>query len=143
MSKVKVTPEVLAAAQEIVGIVRHLVDHPDRFVVSVRPGTYRVAIELVTDPADVGQVVGRSGHIASSVRSFLAALSGKHKIHIDFDYVTEEDNKRREEEERSAAYARPQDHHCFADGRATVIPVPEVVPVVAAPVSSELTNADQ
>lgn len=94
MSKVRVTPELIAAAQEIVGIVRHIVDHPDRVEVRARPGTYRIAVELFTDPGDVGQVVGRSGHLTSSLRSFLSALAGKHKIKIDFDYVTEEENAR-------------------------------------------------
>jgi predicted RNA-binding protein YlqC (UPF0109 family) len=100
MSKVKVTPEVMAAAQEIVGIVRHIVDHKDKVEVRVRPGTFRLAVELFTDPADVGQVVGRNGHLTSSLRSFLSALAGKHRIKIDFDYVTEEENARRDAEAR-------------------------------------------
>lgn len=94
MSKVRVTPELIAAVQEIVGIVRHIVDHPDKVEVHVRPGTMRIVAELFTDPADVGQVVGRSGHLTSSLRSFLSALAGKHKIKLDFDYVTEEENAR-------------------------------------------------
>jgi hypothetical protein len=100
MSKVRVTPELIAAAQEIVNIVRHIVDHPDKVEVRVRPGTYRIAVELFTAPTDVGQVVGRSGHLTSSLRSFLSALAGKHKIKIDFDYVTEEENARAAAEAR-------------------------------------------
>jgi hypothetical protein len=94
MGNSKVTPEVIAAAKEIVGIVRHFVDHPDKVEVRTRPGTYRLAVELFTDPSDVGQVVGRSGHLSCSLRSFLAALAGKNRIKIDFDYVTEEENAR-------------------------------------------------
>lgn len=103
MGNSKVTPEVIAAAKEIVGIVRHFVDHPDKVEVRTRPGTYRLAVELFTDPSDVGQVVGRSGHLSCSLRSFLAALAGKNRIKIDFDFATEEENARRDQEEREAA----------------------------------------
>jgi predicted RNA-binding protein YlqC (UPF0109 family) len=103
MSKVRVTTEAMEAAKEIVSIVRHIVDHPTDVEVKVRDGSYRLAVELFTNPADVGQVVGRSGHLTTSMRSFLSALAGKHKIKIDFDYVTEEDNARRENEGRQAA----------------------------------------
>jgi len=100
MGKVRVTDEIMDAAKEIVSIVRHIVDHPADVEVRVRGGEYRMGLELFTNPLDVGQVVGRSGHITTSMRSFLSALAGKHKIKIDFDYVTEEDNARRENENR-------------------------------------------
>lgn len=103
MGNVRVTSDAMDAAKEIVSIVRHIVDHPDAVEVRVRPGSYRLAVELFTHASDVGQVVGRSGHLTTSMRSFLSALAGKHKIKIDFDYVTEEDNARRENEIRQAA----------------------------------------
>lgn len=102
MSKVRVTSDAMDAAKEIVSIVRHIVDHPGDVEVRVRPGSYRLAVELFTNPADVGQVVGRSGHLTTSMRSFLSALAGKHKIKIDFDYVTEEDNARHDVDSRTA-----------------------------------------
>lgn len=75
-------------------IVRHFVDHPDLVEVNVRPGAYRLAVELYTHQDDVGQVVGRNGYLSTSLRAFLAAFAGKHRIKIDLDYVTEEDNAR-------------------------------------------------
>ena len=92
--------EVMTAAKEIVSIVRHMVDHPDQVEVRARDGTMRIALELFTHPRDVGQVVGRNGHLATSMRSFLSALAGKHNIRIDFDYVTELENARRQADER-------------------------------------------
>jgi len=100
MSTVEENSEVMDAAVAIVGIVRHIVDHPDKVEIRVRPGTLRIAVELFTDPADVGQVVGRNGHLSTSLRSFLSAVAGKHKIRIDFDYVTEEENSRKQAEGR-------------------------------------------
>jgi predicted RNA-binding protein YlqC (UPF0109 family) len=103
MGKVRVTSEVMDAAKEIVFIVRHIVDHPSDVDVRVRGGEYRLGLELFTHPSDVGQVVGRSGHLTTSLRSFLSALAGKHKIKIDFDYVTEEDNARGDSELRQGS----------------------------------------
>lgn len=89
------TNEVVSAAiHDIVGIVRHLVDHPDEVKVTIRDGKYRIVVELETAPSDVGYVVGRSGYLATSLRAFLSALAGKHRLRIDFEYVTEEDNAR-------------------------------------------------
>lgn len=102
MDNERVDVKALEAAKDIVGIVKHIVDHPDDVVVNVRPGAYRIAIELYTAPSDVRHVVGRSGHLISSLRSFISALAGKHRVRIDFDYVTEEDNARRAAEERAA-----------------------------------------
>ena len=94
MGKTKISPEIISAAKEIVFIVRHFVDHPDEVEVNVRPGAYRLAVELYTNAGDVGQVVGRNGYLSTSLRSFLAAFAGKHRIKVDLDYVTEEDNAR-------------------------------------------------
>jgi len=94
MGSTRVGPEIILAVQEVVGIVRHFVDHPDDVEVNIRPGPYRITAELYTNPKDVGQVVGRNGYVASSLRAFLAAIAGKYRIKIDLDYVTEEDNAR-------------------------------------------------
>jgi|GEM_PF-2757491 len=95
MSKTRIDQSVIDAVKEIVMIVRHFVDHPEDVEVNVRPGPYRITVELYTHARDVGQVVGRNGHVASSLRSFLTAVAGKHRIKVDLDYVTEEDNARR------------------------------------------------
>lgn len=95
MGHTRVGPEIIGVVREVVEIVRHFVDHPDEVEVIVKPGPYRVTVELYTSADDVGQVVGRSGHLKASMRSFLAAISGKYRIKIDLDYVTEEDNARR------------------------------------------------
>lgn len=95
MSKPKVNQEVIDGVKDIVSLVRHFVDHPEAVEVNIRPGAYRVTAELYTDARDVGQVVGRNGHLTSSLRAFLAAVAGKHRIKINMDYVTEEDNARK------------------------------------------------
>ena len=94
MGSTRVGPDIVAAVKEVVGIVKHFVDHPEKIEVNIRPGPYRITAELYTHPDDVGQVVGRNGYLMSSLRAFLAALAGKHRIKVDLDYVTEEDNAR-------------------------------------------------
>jgi len=95
--------EAIHAAREAVGIVRHFVDHPEEVKVDVREGAMRVIVELHTYPRDVGQVIGRNGHLMASLRAFLSAIAGRYKTRIDFDYVTEEENKRRQERARTTA----------------------------------------
>lgn len=94
MSSTRVSPDIIDSVKVVVGIVKHFVDHPEKVEVNVRPGPYRVTAELYTHPDDVGQVVGRNGYLMSSLRAFLSALAGKHRIKITLDYVTEEDNAR-------------------------------------------------
>jgi predicted RNA-binding protein YlqC (UPF0109 family) len=103
MGNSRVGPEVTTAVKEVIMIVRHFVDHPDDVEVNIRPGPYRITAELYTHPRDVGQVVGRNGYVASSLRAFLAAIAGKHRIKIDLDYVTEEDNARSSAKDRASA----------------------------------------
>ncbi len=86
---------ISVAAVEIVSTLRHLVNHKDALKVVGVPTAKKITVNLYTDRADVGQVIGRAGHIMSSVRSLLAALSGKHRIIIELDYQTEFAEKRR------------------------------------------------
>lgn len=101
MGNTRVRKELTEAVKEVVGIVRHFVDHPENVEVNVRPGPYRITAELYTHPEDVGQVVGRNGYVASSLRAFLAAIAGKHRIKISLDYITEEDNARSPSESKA------------------------------------------
>ena len=97
MGKPRMNPELIAAAKEIVFTVRHLVNHPDEVEVNVRPGPYRLTVELYTHADDVGQVVGRNGYLSTSLRAILAAFAGKNRIQVELDFVTEEDNARKQE----------------------------------------------
>ena len=85
-----ITQETLDGLRELVsGIVKGIVDNPDSVEVAVVPASYRVLVELHTNAADVGQVIGRQGSVVESIRCLLSAFGGKHRIRIDLDYVTE------------------------------------------------------
>lgn len=92
----RISADIVEAVKELVYInVKHIVDNPDDVRVVVPPSEgYQMTVALHTNPRDVGQVIGKKGHVVSSIRSLLSALSGKHDINIVFDFVTDQDNKR-------------------------------------------------
>lgn len=90
----RINDSVISAIEDIVGVVRHLVDNPDKVEINIRRGPYRVVVELFTNSTDVGQVVGKNGHVITSFRSLLAAFAGKNNIEVNLDYITEQDNAR-------------------------------------------------
>ncbi len=81
--------ELLKNVEEIIMIVRHIVDHPNEVRVDVRGGAIRMTAELYTCDDDVAQVIGKNGHLITSLRALVQAFSGKHGIKVDLDYVTE------------------------------------------------------
>ena len=91
----EIKQEVVDAVEETIRIIRHYVNHPEDVEVNMSRGTYRINAELHTHPRDVGQVVGSNAYLISSLRSFLAAIAGKHRIKINLDYITEEENSRK------------------------------------------------
>ena len=75
--------------------VNKIVDHPKEVRVDIVEARFRLVAELHTSEKDVGQVVGKNAAIISSLRTFVAALGGKHGIPMNIDYVTEKENRRR------------------------------------------------
>lgn len=90
----RVTAEMIEAVRDIVDTVKHIVDHPDDVSVNIKTGPYKITVELYTHEDDVGQVVGKNGHVIASYRSILTAIAGKNRTKVMFDFITEEDNKR-------------------------------------------------
>ncbi len=92
MARSKVTKEVIEGLRELVhGLVAPIVDHPDAVEINVVPASYRLLAELHTNNGDVGQVIGKNGHVVESIRNIIAAFGGKHGIRVDLDYVTEQE----------------------------------------------------
>lgn len=91
----RVNESIMDAVRDVMGFVRYIVNNPNDVEIHIKPGPYRITAELYTNPSDVGQVIGRNGHVVASLRSLLSAIAGKNKIRINFDYVTEEDNFRK------------------------------------------------
>jgi len=81
-------------AKDVIRVIRVFVEYPDDVRMEVRPGPFRVTVELYTHPDDVGSVVGKNGTGMASIRGLLKGVAEKHKIKIDIYYVTDEDKVR-------------------------------------------------
>jgi predicted RNA-binding protein YlqC (UPF0109 family) len=100
------------------GAVREIVDHPDEVVVRVIPAGYDAIIQLETHTDDIGVVVGRAGHVISSLRSLVSAFAGKHRIHLNLEYKTELDrNAQVRGNERREPRAAPSGRGVWQDPR--------------------------
>ena len=83
-------------------LVEVIVDRPEQVKVNVASLNHRFIVELETARSDVGQVIGKQGHVATAIRSLLSAYGGKNKCKVELDYVTER-QKRAEERSQGAA----------------------------------------
>lgn len=91
----EVVHEVVQRVKEVVDtICKVLVDHPDDVKVKVYIRGQRLFVDLETNSNDVGQVIGKNGHLKSSMRSFLSAIGGKYNVKPDLDYITERENRK-------------------------------------------------
>jgi len=91
MSKNKqITREHTSNLKELVLVmVKGIVDSPDSVEVNIVPSQFRLIVELHTSKDDVGQVIGKSGHVVSSIRSILTAHGGREGLKVEMDYITE------------------------------------------------------
>jgi predicted RNA-binding protein YlqC (UPF0109 family) len=65
-----------AAARDLAGVVRFLVDHPEQVRVrAFHRGTVEV-LEVAVAGGDMGMVIGRGGRTAAALRTLLRARGG-------------------------------------------------------------------
>ena len=75
--------------RRVIGAVEEIVDFPEDVRIMVALHGQHIFVELETNPQDVGVVVGRAGHVVSSLRSLLSVYAGKHRMKMVFDYLTD------------------------------------------------------
>jgi uncharacterized protein len=61
----------------IEAIVKALVDNPDQVQVRAIEGEQTTVFELRVHPSDLGEVIGRQGRMAKSIRCILGAVGMK------------------------------------------------------------------
>lgn len=64
-------------------LVKSLVDHPDDVVVDRKVDEMGVLLTLKVNPLDMGQVVGRQGTTAKSIRSLLRIVGIKNNARVN------------------------------------------------------------
>lgn len=83
------------AYQEFVEyVVKSLVDNPDKVKVEKTVDEMGVLLTLSVDPADMGQVIGKAGQAAKSIRTLLKVVGAKHDARVNLKILEPEGGKR-------------------------------------------------
>jgi predicted RNA-binding protein YlqC (UPF0109 family) len=64
-------------------VVKSIVDHPDDVKVERRIDEMGVLISLSVNPEDMGQVIGRQGGTAKSIRTLLRVIGAKNNARVN------------------------------------------------------------
>ena len=64
-------------------VVKSIVDHPDDVKIDRTIDEMGVLITLTVNPEDMGQVIGRQGATAKSVRTLLRVIGAKHNARVN------------------------------------------------------------
>lgn len=64
-------------------LVKSMVDHPDDVVVTRKIDERGVLLSLRVNPKDMGQVIGRKGNTAKSIRSLLRVVGIKNNARVN------------------------------------------------------------
>src|SRR5271156_1261892 len=86
-------------------LVKSLVDHPDDVKVDRKVDEMGVLLSLHVNPMDMGQVVGRQGMTAKSIRSLLRIVGVKNNARVNLKIEEPDGSTRPPRAERSE---RPQ-----------------------------------
>lgn len=75
-------------------IVKSIVDHPEDVRIERTVDEMGVLISLNINPADMGQVIGRQGMTAKSIRNLLRVIGAKNNARVNFKIVEPEGSTR-------------------------------------------------
>lgn len=68
-------------------LVMALVDHPEQVVFTTIHEGDKTTLRLQVAPRDIGKVIGKGGHIATSLRIILSAAAKEQKCRFALDIV--------------------------------------------------------
>ncbi|MBI4128157.1 MAG: KH domain-containing protein [Parcubacteria group bacterium] len=68
-------------------VIKSIVDHPDDVKADRKIDEMGVLITLEVHPQDMGQVIGRSGQTAKSVRTLLRVIGAKNNARVNLKIV--------------------------------------------------------
>ena len=71
-------------------MVRAIVDHPDDVATERTVDEMGVLLSLKVNPADMGQVIGRSGNTAKAIRTLLRVVGAKNNARVNLKIVEPE-----------------------------------------------------
>ena len=83
-------------------IVKSIVDNPNDVEIERTVDEMGVLISLKINPADMGQVIGRQGSTAKSIRTLLRVIGAKNNARVNFKIVEPEGSERPQRPEAPA-----------------------------------------
>ncbi|PIT98223.1 MAG: RNA-binding protein [Candidatus Andersenbacteria bacterium CG10_big_fil_rev_8_21_14_0_10_54_11] len=86
-------------------VVKSIVDHPDDVKVDRTIDEMGVLLTLTVNPEDMGQVIGRQGATAKSVRTLLRVLGAKNNARVNLKINEPEGSERGKEAPQPPAAA--------------------------------------
>ena len=76
-------------------VVKELVNHPDDISVERKVDEMGVLLTLTVHPEDMGQIIGKMGNTAKSIRTLLRVVGMKHDARVNLK-INETDGSSRE-----------------------------------------------
>jgi len=95
-------------------VVKGLVDHPEDVKTERTVDEMGVLITLYLHPEDMGQVIGRQGQTAKSIRTLLRVVGAKRKSRVNLKIHEPEGSMRRAPREESSA-SSPAEQEMVSD----------------------------
>lgn len=83
-------------------VVKSIVDHPDDVEIERSVDEMGVLISLKINPEDMGQVIGRQGSTAKSIRTLLRVIGAKNNARVNFKII-EPEGSREDRRERKTS----------------------------------------
>ena len=88
-------------------VVKSIVDHPDDVQVAREIDEMGVLLTLTVNPEDMGQVIGRQGATAKSIRTLLRVIGAKNNARVNLKINEPEGSTRGAERKSEAAAETP------------------------------------
>jgi hypothetical protein len=94
-------------------VVKQLVDNPNDVSVERTIDEMGVLLILKVNPADMGQIIGREGQTARSLRTLLRVIGAKHNARVNLKIFEPEGSQKRMGERRE--HREPRDMSASVD----------------------------
>jgi predicted RNA-binding protein YlqC (UPF0109 family) len=107
-------------------IVKNLVDHPEDVKTERTVDEMGVLITLHLNPEDMGQVIGRQGQTAKSIRTLLRVVGAKRKSRVNLKIHEPEGSTRGPRRERSEEGGHGHDHGSSAAAASDVTELADI-----------------
>ena len=112
--KIRIMSETTNDKEFVEFVVKAIVDNPDDVEIDRTVDEMGVLISLKINPADMGQVIGRQGSTAKSIRTLLRVIGAKSNARVNFKII-EPEGSQHQRAERSEGTERVEKSESVED----------------------------